>query len=222
MHRPTSLGLFLALLSAIGCASPPSEEHAARTPLRSVDGLDRVEIDLPGVLEIREDHRIGRYDALLIPKPSMRYTADSLRLTSDGQRAFLDLLRDSSVKASQRAALPVVEQPGSCVMEISLEIVQMDLETALYDDHLAELVVIMQFNDSLSGQPLLRYAKQDRVPHPEKGTSDDQQIRRGLDRIVAELDLSTTLRPAGLAQDVADPVCKGTLAARGRAASERR
>jgi hypothetical protein len=222
MHRLTSLVLFFALASAIGCASPASDERAARIPLRSVDGLDRVEVNLPGILEIREDHRIGRYDALLIPDPSMSYAADSLRLTSDGQRAFLNLLRNSIVTASERAALPVVEQPGPCVMEISLEVVQMDLETALYEDQLAELIVIMQFNDSMSGQPLLRYAKPDRVPHPEKGTSDDQQIRRGLDRIVADLNLATTLRPAGLARDVADPVCKGTLAARGRAATERR
>jgi hypothetical protein len=221
MRVLVSLILF-ALVSAIGCASPESDGPADRIRLQSVDGLDRVEIDLPGILEIRKDHRIGRYDALLIPVPSMSYENDSLRLTPDGQHAFLTLLRDSIVEASQRAALPVVEQPGPCVMEISLQVSRMDLETALYGDQLAELILIMQFRDSVSGEPLLRYAKQDRVPHPEKGITPDQQIRRGLDRIVAEMDLSTALRPAGLAQDVTDPVCKGTLAARGRAASERR
>ena len=152
----------------------------------------------------------------------MSYKRKSLRLTFDGERAFLALFRDSIVQATQRAAPPIVEQPGPCVMKIRLHVARMDLESARYRDPLAELTLIMQFNDSMSGEPLLRYAKLDQVPHPGEGITQDRQIRLGLDRIVAEMDLSASLRPAGLAQDVEDPICKGTLAARGRAASESR
>ncbi len=219
----------LASIGTPGCAGRFVDESAAtrdvasqRLRLRTYDELERVEAGLPGVLELRPDHRIGGYDALLIPRPSLGYKRGSLRLTRAGERAFLDLLQNSLVGATTAAAVPLAEGPGECVMEVRFEVMRMNLDTDRDADQLAELLLVMEFRDSTSREPLLRYAKLDRVPSPSEGVSHDTQIRRGLDRVVAEMNLATALRPAGLADDALIPGCQGTLAARGRAASEGR
>lgn len=204
-----------------GCAAfePGSFERPLAERLRPIDGLDRVEVPIPGVLEIREQHGIGGYDALLIPDASLRYRPGSLRLSRDAERIFLGLLRESIVDATQAAAIPLVDEPGECVMEISLGVLRLDLDIDRRADQLAEMILVMEFRDSSSRQPLLRYARVGRVQNPEQDRSHDQQLRRGLDAIVERMNLANVLRPANLADEIIRPGCRGTLAARGRAAS---
>lgn len=84
-----------------------SHRSRARTRLPPIDGLEPVSAALPGVLELRGDHHVGSYDALLIPEASLNYKRGSLRLARDAERVFLDLLRDSIVGASIAAAFAV-------------------------------------------------------------------------------------------------------------------
>lgn len=212
--------LILAISSTLSCAMLTSGDTAPSMRLRAIDGLERVEIPMPGVLELREDHRIGGYDAFVIPDASLSYKRGSSRLTRDAERVFLKLLKESLIEASEAAVVPIEQEPGACVMEISLTVSRMDLDVGIRADQLAELTLIMQFRDSVSRDPLLRYATVNRVPNPSEGATHDRQIRRGLDRIVKEMDISRAFRSAGLADDTIIPGCKGTLADRGRAALE--
>ena len=65
-----TIGLVWALaLSGCLLSDPTTNAPAApddRIRLRPVPGLDRVDVPIPGVLELLPTHRIGGYDALLI------------------------------------------------------------------------------------------------------------------------------------------------------------
>ncbi len=219
--RALRTALIVAISSTLSCAMLTSGDGFQRRRLKPIDGLERVEFPLPGVLELREDHRIGSYDAFLIPDASLSYRRGSSKLTRPAERVFLGLLKESIVKGSEAAAIPIEQEPGACVMEINLAVSRLNLDVADRADQLAELTLVMQFRDSTSRMPLLRYAAEKRVPNPKEGVSHDKQIRRGLDRIVGEMDLSAALRSSGLADDTINPGCQGTLAARGRAAQLR-
>jgi hypothetical protein len=213
---------FVAAISIVACVAPTGRDRPALGRLRSIDGLDRVEISARGVLDLRENHGIGSYDAFLIRDAVLRYRRRSARLTSDAESVFLSLLHGTLLEAATAADIPIVETRGPCVMEIDLEVFDMKLDPLDRNDALADLTLIMQFRDSSSGESLLRYATQNRVEHPtRRGHDADRQLQKGFDRIIAEMDISVALRASGLADDTIEPGCNGTLAARGRAAAQR-
>jgi hypothetical protein len=214
--------LIVAIAATIGCEVFSTGDAFNRRRIRPIDGLERIEISLPGVLEVREDHRIGSYDAFLIPAASLSYNRGSVPLTPPAKRAFLKLLRESMIAASEAAAIPVQQEPGPCVMAIELRVSGLNLEGADRADQLVELTLVMQFRDSVSGMPLLRYATENQVPNPMDGVTQDQQIRKGLRRIVADMNIAGAFRATGYADDRINPGCNGTLAARGREAAQQR
>lgn len=220
MNRLTRLLILLLSPLTAGCLTPVSDGSTARTALRSVDGLERRDFGLEGVLELRDDHRIGMYDAFLIPRATMSYARDSRRLTTPARRVFLSLLHQSLVEAAIAADVPITNQPGPCVMEINLAVVGLDLDIEAED--LADLTLVMQFRDSTSREPLLRYATQDRIPQPDDDISRARQLQRGFDRIVAKMNIASAMRASGLTDDDFETECNRTLAARGRAAAAAR
>ena len=216
--------LVVALGFLAGCAAtladppaePPADPPVDRIRLRPLPNLNRVEVPIPGVLELLRDHKIGGYDALLIRDSRLDYRDGSMRLTRAAESAFLSLLSGSLVSATEAAEVPMRNAPDRCVMEIEMDVDALDLETGVHSPDLAELVVTMLFRDSLTGKPLLRYSKRDRIAHPSSGVTNDQQLRVGLRRIVDEMNVATVLRPAGLATDDLIEGCQGVLGARGR------
>lgn len=235
--RAVLLGVaFLSLAGLSGCAvglggagdggraaRPASEageiESEARLRLRPLAGLDRVVVPVPGVLEIRTDHRIAGYDEILLRDARLAYRPGSLELTRDAEVAFLDLLESSLVRAIESSRVPLATERGRCAMEVELEVADMDLETADYSPQLVGMVIAMTFRDSVSGDPLLRYARAFRIDQPAPGNTDDRQLRVGLQEAVREMNVATVLRPAGLATDSRIDGCAGTLGERGRAAN---
>ena len=219
VHRTFVIFLVSSLL---GCAYFANEEPQSRTRLHNIDGLVRVDAPLEGILEIRPDHHIGSYDALLFPEASISYERGSLELSRSAERAFLSRLRNSLVTAAEAAGVPIARQRAACVMEVRLRVSRMKIDVGDRADQLAELTLVMHFRDSLSRASLLRYALDTRVPTPEDQLSPDAQMREGLDEIIAEMNITNAMRETGFADDTALPGCNGTLAAIGRAAAERR
>jgi hypothetical protein len=213
------ISLIIMVASTLGCAALNDTNSLTRTRLTAIDGLERADISLPGVLELRDGHHIGSYDGFLLPAATLSYERGSAQLTRRAERIFLELLRESLVARSAAAEIPIHDEPGTCVMEIGLAVIHLNLDVADRADQLVELTMVMQFRDSMSREPLLRYAKQDRVPNPSEGASQDAQLRQGLDRIITEMNISGAFRISGLADDEINPGCNGTLADRGRAAA---
>jgi hypothetical protein len=210
----------LVLVCLTGCAWLPDWGERRDAGPAEAEGLERVEADLPGILDVRADHHIGSYDALLIPEASLAYERRSLRLTRDAERVLLAMLRSSIVAASIAAAVPVVDEPARCAMEIDLRVAGFDLQIDDDSPQLAKLTLVMEFRDSMTRQLLLRYAAEDRVPSPTGGETPDRRIRRGLDRVVADMNIAAPFRASGFANDTVLAGCKGTLAARGRATAQ--
>ena len=173
------------------------------------------------MLELRRNHRIGGYDSILVRDGRIKYRKGSIRLTEDAEAAFVQLLRNTMIDAIRESDIVVAEDPGRCVMEVVFEVEELDLETRSYAENLADLIVSMRFRDSASGRHLLRYARRERVPHPELGVSDDHQLRVEFHRLVREMNVSRVLRPAGLATDRTIEGCQGILGAVGRTAVSR-
>ncbi len=201
-----------------GCASRRDDSSLHVKRLRSVDGLERVDFASAGTLELRENHGIGGYDKLLVPDASITFLLESQRLTKPARRIFLEMLRSSFVDAIEVVNLPVVDEPGQCVMEIDLAAIGFDLTTERHADQLVTLTMVMQFRDSESGDLLLRYSTEHLIANPENGATHDTKLREGLDEIVRDLNLAGSLRGAGLADDAIRPGCDGTLAQLGRRA----
>ncbi|GEM_PF-4990751 len=213
------LVLLFGALALFACATPPpadAPDTSERLRLRPIFDIEKVEVPIPGQLELRLDHKIGGYDAIFVRHGRLRYRHGSLELTRDAERTFLAMLERSLVTAIETSDVEVAETPGRCAMEVQMGVFEMDLETADYAEGLADMVVVMTFRDSVSGDALLRYARPARIDHPESGVSDDRQLRDGLSRIVVDMDVTNVLRPAGLATDATIEGCRGRLGERGR------
>ena len=56
-----TVALIATVAVSVGCAGFWDPDKPRSIRLRSVDGLERVEAPLPGVLELRENHQIGSF-----------------------------------------------------------------------------------------------------------------------------------------------------------------
>lgn len=210
--------LIVTLVSITACAWKGAVRSS---PLRSIDGLERVAVDLPGLLDLRAGHSIGSYDALLIPPAYLSYTRKSRRLTVDAERVFLELLRKSLIDAAEAYEIPIEQAAGPCVMEINLAVHGLNVTLGSRAEELAALTLVMQFRDSTSGETLLRYATDNHVANPSQGVTRDKHLQNGFDRIIDRMDMDMTAaaQATDLKYETIDPGCKGTFNATGRAAS---
>jgi hypothetical protein len=213
----------LLLLALGGCGTergPDADQGLAALPAdltasETVDGLKRVEVNMPGVLFVREGHGIGGYDEFLIPASAISYQRASPKLPTAMEAEFLALLEQSLVDAAEDADIPVVREPDACVMQVAMNLVDVEVDRRARDG-LGRMTLLMEFRDASTGTPLLRYATENRVPQPEEGVSRPDQFRTAFDEMVADMEISGALRAAGLQEDTVRPGCRGTLAERGR------
>ncbi|MBW2497725.1 MAG: hypothetical protein JRF61_10675 [Deltaproteobacteria bacterium] len=220
--RRVEIAVIIALFAGLGCGmmSTGSESDIERKPTRTVDGLVHVQIDAPGVLFLRHDHRIGSYDALQIKPAWISYKRGSRRLATDMEEEFKQQLVQSLAELARAAAIPLVDSPGACVMAIEVGLLHLDLERSSYSESMGRLTLAMEFRDSESGDPLLRYATRNRIENPGEGVTRRRQLRESFKAMLDRMNLSVSLRGAGLADDEIRPPCQGTLAQRGRQARE--
>ena len=217
-----SASSMLCMVSMLGCMSTTDGDAPPRRFATTADGLEMVEFPMPGVLELRPDHGIGSYDAIMIPRAALRYKRGSVRLVKAAERVFLTLLQRSLLDGVEASPIPIEQTAGLCVMEINLLVHGLDLDPSRRADQLADMTLVMEFRDSTSREPLLRYATENLIENPRKGTTHNKQLQRGFDRIIRQMDITEPLRAAGLADDTVAPGCNGTLAAYGRAAQKQR
>lgn len=214
--------LILVLVATLGtgCGTPPHHGvlESPEPPMTTLDGLVRREIETPGALYLRDSHQIGSYDAFQIETSEIAYQRRSLKLPAGLEQEFAEKLMQTLVAAASAADIPVLESPGPCVMQIVMHPADVNIAESTAQS-LAEMKLIMEFRDSLSGQPLLRFITDNRIEKQGDEVSWSDQIRERFDEMVAEMDIGAGLRGAGLADDELLPGCKGTLAERGRAAA---
>ena len=79
-----------------------------------------------------------------------------------------------------------------------------------------ELTLAMEFRDSMTGDPLLRYEAAQTIENDGSGDEPSEQVIAQFDEMIKQMELSGALRGAGLSEGEIRPGCMGTLAERGR------
>jgi hypothetical protein len=211
--------LIISLIAGLGCTTPSSEPKSSdKGSTKTTDGLVEVEIEMPGVLFLRDNHGIGSYDAFLIPPADIDYRRRSSKLSSEMEDEFLAQLEQALIDNAGDNDIPIEQTPGQCVMAIAVALINVDIERSSSSKTLGSMTLVMEFRDSMSRQTLLRYATQNRIESGDRRADRSRQLRDSFDQMLERMDISGAFRAAGLADDEIRPGCQGTLAERGRAA----
>ncbi|MBW2426933.1 MAG: hypothetical protein JRG86_22005 [Deltaproteobacteria bacterium] len=173
---------------------------------------------MPGVLFVREDHGIGSYDACLIAREGIAYQRGSRRLELEMEEEFKAHLEQSLFDLSEESGIPIVRSPAACVMLVGVALVNVDLERNDSAQLLGEMTLAMEFRDSLSAQPRLRYATRNHIEKDVGGSDRRAQLRQSFDEMLARMNVASALQAAGLGDREIREGCEGMLAEIGRGA----
>jgi hypothetical protein len=211
------LSLTILTIGSLGCATTTdsggsSTKSADRTP----DGLIRVDTDRPGDLYLRDDHGIGGYDAVIVAPATIFYLRTSDRLDPDLEDAYLAALEQSVMDAADDAGVEMVNTPGPCALTIGVGFVNVELARSDSAEILGEMVFVIQYQDSMSGEALLRFAAPEKIEHASGGISREDQISQSFDRMIQEVDIINALRVATKKPSPPRPGCRGDLLNAGR------
>lgn len=212
----SSLPVAASCALGLACAGPVVTLEA---PPASIDGLVPAEIDIPGTLLIRKDHGIGSYDEFFVPPAQISYERSSVRLPREMEVEFLATLEQSLIDLSLDASIPVVDEPGMCVMQVGLSLLDVHLDAPGGELRPDRMTLVMEFRDSLSGQPLLRFATVNSMERQDSRVARSERLRRGFDQMLDRMDVGPALQAAGLGGQPIREECNGTLEARGREAA---
>lgn len=209
-----TLTILLALSLSLGCAgtgSPPDVSARPPGPITTHDGLVKIDIDRPGELFLREDHGIGGYDAIVIVPSFVNYQRKSARLDEDLENAYLAALEQTVYDAAESANVEVVRAVGDCVIKVGAGFVNVNLARAGSRGPLGEMTLIIEYQDSMSRQSLLRYSAKERVERERDGTSRKEQVRTSFGRMIDDVDIISALRKATSVPSPPRQGCNGSL-----------
>ena len=202
--------LLVAPLLACGGQTP---DVAARAPDRATtpDGLVQIDTDRSGDLFLRESHGIGGYDAIVIAPSFVNYRRGSERLAEDDEAAYLAALEQTLIDVADEANVEVVDDVGSCVINVGAGFVNVNLARSRGSKLLGEMTLVVEYRDSTSRQSLLRYVSREEIERESGGTSRMDQVRSSFDRMIANIDIISTLRKATSIPSPPQPGCQGAL-----------
>jgi len=212
--RQTILLLATAVIIGAGCATSSGDGApvpAARSGEMTSDGLMKVETDRRGDFFLREDHGIGGYDAIVVAPSFVNYKRSSNRLDPDVEVAYLAASEQAVMDAAEEAGAPIVDAPGPCTIAIGVGFLNVELARSDTADILGEMVFVIQYQDSVSGEALLRYVEPQLIERESDGTSREEQIRISFDRMIAEVNVTSALRAATGTPSGPRPGCQGSL-----------
>jgi hypothetical protein len=124
---------------------------------------------------------------------------------------FLAALEQSLIDAAEEAEIPVVDERGACVLQVGMGLVEVYVSRGASRSSGA-MTLVMEFRDTMSGEPLLRYASARRIEAGREGTSRSERFRLAFDEMVADMELGDALGAAGVSGDDRRPGCRGKLA----------
>jgi hypothetical protein len=211
--RESILLLAIAAIVAVGCGTTSGNGGSVATKNvdTTIDGLTRVETDRPGDLFLRENHGIGGYDAIVVAPSFVSYKRSSAKLDPDLEVAYLASSEQAILDAAEEAGAPVVRGPAECVLAIGIGFVNVELARSDTAQVLGQMTLVIQYQDSVSGQSLLRYVEAQRIERESGGTSREKQIRDSFDRMIADIDITSALRAATGTPSPPRPGCGGKL-----------
>jgi hypothetical protein len=159
--RCLSLVAMAALMSALACADGPR----LREPEVTEDGLVQVSDKTRSRLWVRPDHHIGRYDQILIKGIGFDYSKGQERLEENQEAEIGKMLSSAMGAFTESGPVSRATEEGPCVVAVVLGLKDLRFHTSggagsnvSYVTSFGSATMIVEFRDSLTDQPLLRYA----------------------------------------------------------------
>ena len=202
--------LVLAISLAVGCASTPADPPtpAAWAP---EDGLVPVDTNGRGLLAIKPDHQLGRYDELLIEQVGFRYR-DGQEWLPNREEDRIKSMLSSAIQGRQDGAIGIASSIGPCVLAVRFCL--KDLE--LFDLHarmgsrtsfirsFGEATLVMELRDSMNDEPIARFLQRRELGGGATSGGHSASLRRlGSVIAVAMRDMGNQLR------EIAPPTAGG-------------
>lgn len=180
------------------------------------DGLVRVQIEGPGHLFLRKNHGIGGYDAIAVAPSFVSYVRTSERIDPEDEEVYLVSMEQAILDAAEAAGVNVVNEIGKCVIKVGGGFVNVVIADSDSADVLGRMTLVIEYQDSVSGQSLLRYYAEQQVEHEPEGVSRADHVGESFDRMISEMDPVETLRAATKVPSPPRPGCSGSLIDAGR------
>ena len=207
----TSLGCGGATSAGPDGSSMTSGGEAGDTPVTTRDGLIKVDMDAPGDLYLRPDHGIGGYDAIVIAPAFVTYRRTSARLDPDDEELYLVSLEQALVDEADSIGAPIEYAVGECVIKIGIGFLNVDLARSESAEVLGEMLLVIEYQDSLSGESLLRLMVPQTILRESGGMTRAEQISASFDRMIDEVNITNALRSATATPSKPRPGCAGRL-----------
>jgi hypothetical protein len=225
--RALVISLIAVLTMSLGCGTTSGGGGEEAAPAKAGgqelmtthDGLVRVEIEGPGHLYLRKDHGIGGYDAIAVAPAFLNYRRTSAKLDPDAEEVYLVSLEQAILDVADAANVRIVNDVGDCVIKVGAGFLNVDLARSDSAKVLGEMVLVVEYQDSMSGQSLLRYAAGQRVEREEDGTSRQEQVEQSFDRMIENINIIEALRKATAVPSPPREGCSGSLVKAGQTAA---
>jgi hypothetical protein len=124
---------------------------------------------------------------------------------------YLVTLEQTLVDIAEAAHVPIVNAPGECVIKVGAGFVNVDLARSETANVLGRMTLVIEYQDSVSGQSLLRSASNQMIAREADGTSREQQIADSFDRMTQEVDVLSALVAATSIPSPPRAGCEGAL-----------
>lgn len=222
--RLTILTMTIILAASLGCGStsggggepkPAAQGSANSTP----DGLVEVEAEGSGHLFLRPEHGIGGYDAIAVAPSFVSYRRTSQTLDPDDEEVYLVSLEQAIIDAAAAANVRVETTVGECVIKVGAGFVNVDLARSSSAKVLGRMTLVIEYQDSLSGESLLRYYTEQHIDREPEGVTREEQIAQSFDRMIEEVNVVAALRAATKTPSKPRAGCDGALINAGQVAA---
>jgi len=161
--------IFLAalLLSCAGGTGTTPAVSSRGVPQKTADGLELARSTKRSVLWVKPDHHLGRYDAVIVQVAGFAYAEGQARLDAGEEAEVVRMLKEALAGITRDGPVGLVTAPGPCVVVVNVGLRDLRLHTAgasasgsssSYVSSFGSATLVVEFRDSTTGAPLLRYA----------------------------------------------------------------
>jgi hypothetical protein len=218
-RRIFALGLAAVMLFTFGCATSPNPIPSAWSASNAM-----IEIDTGGrgLLFVKPNHQLGRYDNLLIEHVGFRYGHNRGWL-SPREEDRISAMLTSVIHGQRDGDLGVVTEPGPCALSVSLFLNDLEIfeepravgsSTSIVTSF-GEATLIMELRDSLEDEPLARFLQRRELGGGIGSGGSHASLRRlGTVVAITMRDMGRQLReitPAALGAIQERRECEGRL-----------
>ena len=209
------VGLATIFLVGLGCGTTPDAASgrgsAGSSQETTRDGLIKVDAVIDGDLYIRPNHGIGGYDAIVVAPAFVNYRRTSARLDPDDEEFYLISLEQALVDEANSIGAPIEFEAGECTIKVGIGFLNVNLARNDSATVLGEMLLVIEYQDSLSGESLLRLMVPKQIEREPEGVTRADQISMSFDRMIDEVDVTTALRSATAVPSGPRPGCEGRL-----------